>query len=142
MTSGQHEGDKHTRNYSRGAYSTKLFLNHKAECVHALKEHGAATRESRRRDRPGGLASPALHACGSACPFRACCCHNCPKQVVSSSPYKQVVSSSLDHSRQSEHGYRIKRAQTPSKPGANSAGRRSGMRAKRPDRAVSALQSQ
>jgi hypothetical protein len=138
MTSGQDEGDKHTRNHSRGADSSKLSIIKQSVC----NGPGAATRESLRRDRPGGLASPASHACGSACLFRACCCHNCPKQVVSSSPYKQVGSSSLDHGRQSKHGYRIKCAQNPRKPGADSAGRRSGLRAKRPDRAVSALQSQ
>jgi hypothetical protein len=44
---------------------------------------GAAARESLRRDRPGGLTSPALHACGSASPFRARCCHRNQRQVVS-----------------------------------------------------------
>ncbi len=33
-------------------------------------------RESLRRRRPGGLTSSAFHACGSASPFRARCCHS------------------------------------------------------------------
>ncbi len=42
---------------------------------------GAAVRESLRRDRPGGLTPPAFHACGSASPFRACCCLRNQKEV-------------------------------------------------------------
>ena len=40
-----------------------------------MKRTGAAARESLRRYHPGGLTLPALHACGSASPFRAYCCH-------------------------------------------------------------------
>ena len=44
----------------------------------------AAAHESLRLDHPGGLMSPAFHACGSASPFCACCCHISQEQVVSS----------------------------------------------------------
>ncbi len=50
-------------------------------CVPSCAQRaGAAARESLGRDRPGGLA---FHACGSASPFRTCCCHSSQKQVVS-----------------------------------------------------------
>ena len=47
---------------------------------------GAAARESLRRDRPGGLTSPVLHACGSASPFSRKLLSQLPTQVVSSHP--------------------------------------------------------
>jgi hypothetical protein len=51
-----------------------------AKCVRALKGL-ALPRESLQRDRPGGLTSPVFHACGSASPFRARCCHSSHKTV-------------------------------------------------------------
>ena len=43
----------------------------------------AAARESLQQDRPVGLTLPVFHACGSANPFCARCCHSRRNQVVS-----------------------------------------------------------
>ncbi len=56
---------------------------------------GTAAFESLWRDRPGGLTSPALHACGSASPACARCCHSSPIQVVSSPYHAQAHGASL-----------------------------------------------
>ena len=56
----------------RGDYSTNIFQNSVCACS---KRTGTAARESLLRDHSDGLTSPALHACGSASPFRARCCH-------------------------------------------------------------------
>ena len=45
-------------------------FSHSRVCACAQRP-GAAARELLRRDRHGGLTSPAFHACGSASPFRA-----------------------------------------------------------------------
>ncbi len=44
-------------------------------------KNGAATRESLRQDRPGGLMSPAFHACGSTSPFASA--QHCLRYCVS-----------------------------------------------------------
>ncbi len=64
---------------TRGAASTKLSKPKQSGCTRSKD-----WRDSLQRDRPGGLTSPAFHACGSASPFRACCCHSNSKTVVSS----------------------------------------------------------
>jgi hypothetical protein len=57
----------------RGADSTtgKLPLSKKSACAQRSGPTGAAAHESLRWDRPGGLASPAFHACGSTSYFSA-----------------------------------------------------------------------
>jgi hypothetical protein len=55
----------------RGDYSISIFQS--SVCMRS--KDWRCARESLRRDRPVGLTSPALHACGSASPFRARCCH-------------------------------------------------------------------
>ena len=49
-----------------GNYSTNMFQSRMCACT---QKTGTAGRESLRRDHPGGLTSPVLHACGSASPF-------------------------------------------------------------------------
>ncbi len=52
----------------------------------------AVARESLRQDRPGGLTSPAFHACDSASPLRAHCCHSFQyRRVPKFSPYAASV---------------------------------------------------
>ena len=69
-----------------------ILLNTPKQCVCACTQRMAtAARESRQRDRPGGLTSPVFHACGSASPVRAHCRHSSLKPV--------------DHMTQQRHAY-------------------------------------
>ncbi len=56
---------------------------------------GAAARESLRRDRRGGLTSPAFHTCGSASPFRARCC----RESRNRTPTTPTISESEQHAK-------------------------------------------
>jgi hypothetical protein len=85
--------EKHTiadGTHVRGAGTTKLP---KLECACAQRT-GAAARESLQRERPGGLTSPAFHACGSASSFCACCHHSSQKLEVSA-PLPNFIARSL-----------------------------------------------
>ena len=50
------------------------MLRNQRACIRS-KDWRCHKSVSLQRDRPGGLTSPAFHACGSASPFRAYCCH-------------------------------------------------------------------
>ena len=58
-------------------YIVKTFHSNTGVFTRYLCERqGLLLRASLQRNRPGGLTSPACHACGNASSFRACCCHS------------------------------------------------------------------
>jgi hypothetical protein len=81
---------------SRDADSSK----HTSRVCACVQRTGAAARESLRRDRPDGLTSPALPACGGASPFRTCCCHRSQKRISFSwEPHHVSRADSTEHTK-------------------------------------------